>query len=135
MNRCLSSSRLLSSRLAPLLSVLVLVLVMALSACGRPKEEDCTKAVANIRNLYDTAGTNYGVSPRAAVRSCRGSATRESVQCMIAAKSVEELESCKGDFVDSLRGAMGDEAGGDEAGGDEAGGDEAGGDEAGQETE
>lgn len=82
-------------------------LVVAAGACTKPKAEDCEKAVANIRNLYGTATLTQGITPRAAVRSCRGSATRESVQCVIAAKSLEELEACTGGgaFLEAFKGA------------------------------
>lgn len=81
-------------------------LAVAMAACAKPKADDCEKAVANIRNLYGTATLTQGVTPQAAVRSCRGSATRASVQCIIAAKSVEDLEACTGggEFLEAFTG-------------------------------
>jgi outer membrane biosynthesis protein TonB len=76
------------------------------TACEKPKEEDCKRAVANIRNLYGTANFSQGVPPQAAVRSCRGSASKESVRCIIAAKTMEELGACTGggEFLDVMKG-------------------------------
>lgn len=87
--------------------VLIAWSAAALAACGKPKAEDCEKAVANIRSIYGTAGIDFGVSPEAAVRSCRGSANRASVQCMIAAKTMEDLRACEG-----FLGEEGEEQGG-----------------------
>lgn len=70
-----------------------------LAACAKDKAEDCKKAVANIREVYQTAGMDFGVSPEAAVRSCRGSASADSVRCMIEAKSMEDLRKCEGDAL------------------------------------
>jgi hypothetical protein len=76
------------------------------AGCAKPKEEDCKNAIANIRNLYGTAGFSQGTPPQAAVRSCRGSASREAVQCIIAAKSIQELQSCTGggEFLEAMKG-------------------------------
>jgi hypothetical protein len=76
------------------------------TACQKPQEEDCKRAVANIRNVYGTAQFSHGVPPQAAVRSCRGSATKESVRCIIAAKTVEDLGACTGggEFLDAMKG-------------------------------
>jgi hypothetical protein len=78
------------------LFVLIAWSAAALAACAKPKAEDCEKAVANIRAIYGTAGIDFGVSPEAAVRSCRGGTRRASVQCMINAKTMEDLRACEG---------------------------------------
>jgi hypothetical protein len=76
------------------------------TACQKPKEEDCKRAVANIRNVYGTAHFSQGVPPQAAVRSCRGSASKESVRCIIAAKTVADLGACTGggEFLEAMKG-------------------------------
>ena len=71
--------------------------ITTLAACGKPKAEECKKAIANIREVYRTAGMDFGVSPEAAVRSCRGSASNESVRCMLEAKTMEDLRECEGE--------------------------------------
>ena len=38
-----------------------------------------------------------GASPRKAIRSCQGNATRESVKCFLAAKDEAELQACTGE--------------------------------------
>ena len=85
--------------------VLVLSLGAMTSACDKPKEADCKKAVANIRQLYETQGHDFGVNPKAMIRSCRGSANRESVQCFIAAQSIADLHQCEGGKFDEMFGA------------------------------
>jgi hypothetical protein len=75
------------------------------TACEKPKEDDCKRAVDNIRKLYGTDSFAQGVPPQAAVRSCRGSATTESVRCIATAKSLEELNACTGDdeFLEAMK--------------------------------
>ncbi|HWN67534.1 MAG TPA: hypothetical protein VNM90_07830 [Haliangium sp.] len=77
------------------------------TACEKPKEEDCKRAVANIRNLFGTANFAQGMPPQAAVRSCRGSASTESVRCIIAATTLQELSTCTGggEFLEVMKGA------------------------------
>jgi hypothetical protein len=76
------------------MKALVLVLVVLAFGCNKPSEENCKKAVENMRELL---GTDNGVSSdtTAAVRSCKGGSTKASVDCAIAAKTVEDLEKCE----------------------------------------
>jgi hypothetical protein len=78
---------------------------LSLAGCAKPKDEDCKNAIANIRHLYGTAGYGQGTPPQAAVRSCRGSASREAVDCIIKAKTIQELESCAGggEFLEAMK--------------------------------
>jgi hypothetical protein len=87
-------------------AILVACATVFSTACEKPKEEDCKRAVANIRNLYGTANFSQGVPPQAAVRSCRGSASKESVRCIIAARTLEDLGACTGggEFLDAMKG-------------------------------
>jgi outer membrane biosynthesis protein TonB len=80
-------------------------LALGAAACAKPKDDDCKNAIANIRHLYGTANSAQGMSPQAAVRSCRGSASRESVDCIIKAKTIQELESCAGggEFLEAMK--------------------------------
>jgi len=80
-------------------------LALGAAACTKPKDDDCKSAIANIRHLYGTANSAQGMSPQAAVRSCRGSASRESVDCIIKSKTIQELESCAGggEFLEAMK--------------------------------
>ncbi len=91
-------------RLAALVGsvLMAMMLVLPLSACDKPKSADCKKAVDNIIKLYGTEGREYGVKPRAMVRSCRGSASRRSVKCFMNAKSVKELQGCEGGAFEKM---------------------------------
>ncbi|ACY17439.1 hypothetical protein [Haliangium ochraceum] len=82
------------------------LLLLPLGGCEtKLKEEDCRRAIANVRTLYGTANMQQGIQPEAAVRSCRGSASAETVECMANAKTMEELDNCKGDeFLEAMRG-------------------------------
>lgn len=80
-------------------------LSLGAAACAKPKDDDCKNAIANIRNLYGTANYAQGTPPQAAVRSCRGNASREAVQCITKAKTIQELESCAGgEFLEAMKG-------------------------------
>jgi hypothetical protein len=52
--------------------------------------------VENIRRLSNTERSEFGTDPSAAVRSCRANASKESVQCMIAARTQADLIACEG---------------------------------------
>ncbi len=86
----------MKSRFQMLILALASAATLLSVGCERPKEEDCKKAVANIRKLYGTSGLNHGIPPQAAVRSCQGSATIQSVRCVMIANSITELEACSG---------------------------------------
>lgn len=92
-----------------LAAALVVASALLWTGCDKPKEEDCKKAVENIRSLYETGTDNVGANPSAMIRSCRGSASPESVQCFIAAKSLDDLKNCEGDTFAKL--FEGDESG------------------------
>ena len=79
--------------------------------CNKPSEADCKKAVSNIRFLTGTTRDDFGVKPEAAIRSCRGNASKASVKCAIKATTLEELEQCEGGMAESLRGDGDDNSG------------------------
>ena len=72
--------------------ILCILLVAALglygAACDKPSEDDCKAAVARIRMLHGNENDDPSIE-RAAIRSCRGSASKDSVKCIINAKDVE----------------------------------------------
>ncbi len=78
----------------PLLALLALLALPLLSACNQPKEEDCRKAIANIDRI--AGRTADPAEEAAAVRKCRGSASKKAVQCWIAAQTQDDLERCEG---------------------------------------
>jgi hypothetical protein len=69
------------------------------AACGSPKpsEERCRLAVDNIRAVNRLEKADVGAKPDTMVRSCRANSTREAVECMISAKTVEDLQKCEGE--------------------------------------
>jgi hypothetical protein len=72
---------------------LAFVLSLVAAGCNKPSEEDCTKAIENMRKLM---GTSNGIDDLApAIRRCRSGSTKESVQCAGNAKSRAELVACK----------------------------------------
>lgn len=83
-----------------IMAALALALAFALpsAACDsrKPSEPACEQAVENIRRLTGLEKTDIGADPKAMVRSCRARSTRESVQCAIAAQTLEDLRACEG---------------------------------------
>lgn len=77
------------------LRVLSLLAVCALTACDKPSETDCKKAIANIRLLLGTDKMTEDTGQSAAwVRSCQGSAKKSSVKCAMEASTVDQLKRC-----------------------------------------
>jgi len=75
-----------------------LMIAMALAfmamSCEKPSEDDCRKAIANMRRLLGTDKATDANDMEAAVRSCRGNSHKKTVTCAIAAQSVDELKAC-----------------------------------------
>lgn len=84
-------------RVSGLLGATLLALLAA-TGCGSPKpdEERCTLAVENIRRINDLK-EEIGVKPETMIRSCVQHSTKDSVECMIAATTPEDLVKCEGD--------------------------------------
>ena len=61
-------------------------------ACDKPSEEDCRKAVANMRSIHGTENPTVNADPD--VRRCKGASSKKSVQCVIAAKTEADLAAC-----------------------------------------
>jgi hypothetical protein len=64
------------------------------SACDKPSEGDCRKAIDKIRTLTGTAKMEGATNVDAAIRACRGNGSKKSVQCAMDASSLEQLERC-----------------------------------------
>ena len=77
---------------------LILGLVVAagvLAACEKPAEEDCRKALSNVRALYKTDTVEAQSDTFAGdVRRCVGGSSKKAVECAMNAKTVPELEAC-----------------------------------------
>lgn len=80
-------------RRAALVSVAVGAL---LSGCNKPSEDNCRKALANIRHLLGTEHLSQAEqSVEGEVRRCRGGSKRASVDCAMKATTLDELRACK----------------------------------------
>ncbi len=73
---------------------LIAALVLG-SACSKPTEEDCRKALANMQTLLGTEFVSKNEDIQGEVRRCRGGSTKKSVDCAIAAKSLDDLRACE----------------------------------------
>ena len=74
---------------------LAFIAVMLLAgSCNKPSAGDCRKAIEKIRELTGTAKIEGTSDIEAAIRSCRGNASKKSVQCAMDASSLEQLERC-----------------------------------------
>jgi hypothetical protein len=74
-------------------TLLLATLLLSLSACDKPSEADCQKAVENISMLR--RGQPAGEESGAFVRKCRAQSSKEAVRCFIAAKTVADLDACE----------------------------------------
>jgi len=75
-------------------AALLVTVAALLSGCNKPSEAECRKAIANMRRLLDTDKVNVAGDVESAIRRCRGSSKKKSVQCATDAKSLEELGAC-----------------------------------------
>lgn len=72
----------------------VVLVVVGLGACDKPSEVDCRKAIANMQTLLGTDKLLATEDLQAAVRRCKGSSSKKSVQCAIDATSIDALDKC-----------------------------------------
>ncbi len=71
----------------------VLFALLMLTACDKPTSDDCRKAELNmqrLRHVEDQDAANL----EASVRRCRGGSSKDTVACVMAANTVEELNLC-----------------------------------------
>ncbi len=85
------------------LAATCLTALVALTGCHRPSEDECRKAILNIRKLHGSeGGTDQEIG--AAISACQGNATKKSVHCFADAKSLDELKNCEGNMYKQLYG-------------------------------
>jgi hypothetical protein len=77
------------------ITVLVLGLVFVLGACSRPSEEDCRRALRNVQKIRGLADSPNPPDPEPAVRTCRATASKDQVACLIAAKNDQDVAACQ----------------------------------------
>jgi|SRR6185436_17095702 len=70
----------------------VLGLLVLAGACDKPSEENCRKALTNMRKLLGTDNPTTDIGGD--VRACKGGSTKKTVECAINATSVEQLKAC-----------------------------------------
>ncbi len=75
---------------------LIAALVLG-TACSKPAEEDCRKALSNMQSLMGTEFVAKNQDMQGEVRRCRGGSSKQAVECAIAAKSLDDLRAC--DFM------------------------------------
>lgn len=80
------------TRLASL--VVALVTCTGLAACEKPTEDNCRKAIANMRRLMGTDNLRDTEGNEGEVRRCKGGSKRKAVECAIKATSLDELRGC-----------------------------------------
>ncbi len=73
----------------------VAALLLAAAGCSRPSTEDCRKAVLNLQRLHGLENNAQAPDPESAVRKCRATGSRETVACLIAAKTAAEGDACQ----------------------------------------
>lgn len=81
--------------IAPL--VLALSSLLVLGCKAKPSEKACAEAIQNMRHITGQDMSDVGAAPEVLIRSCRGNSSKESVECMRAAKTEEDLVRCEGE--------------------------------------
>jgi len=85
------------------LMLVVAALSLLGAACDKPSEDDCQAAVARIRKLHGNENDDVSIE-KAAVRSCQGSASKDSVKCIINAQDIKALQACEGGLYEKMYG-------------------------------
>ncbi len=67
-------------------------LVVLAGACDKPSEENCRKALANMRTVLGTEAA--AADAEGDVRRCKGGSSKKSVECAINATTREQLTAC-----------------------------------------
>lgn len=67
------------------------------TACNKPSDEDCRKALSNMQALLGTEYISKNSDVQGDVRRCKGGSSKEAVKCAIDAKTLDELKAC--DFM------------------------------------
>lgn len=75
-------------------TVVVLLFALGAGGCEKPSEENCRKALANVRTLYKTDNADQHNDVAGDVRRCVGGSSKKAVECAMNAKTLAELESC-----------------------------------------
>jgi len=70
----------------------VLGLLMLAGACDKPTEENCRKALANVRALLGTESPESDLAGD--IRRCKGGSSKKTVECAMNATSHEQLKAC-----------------------------------------
>ena len=76
--------------------MLVVVAIVAIG-CDKPTEDNCRKAISNMRSLLGTEALPSHTDITGEIRRCKGGSSRKSVECAMNATSIEQLEAC--DFM------------------------------------
>ena len=73
----------------------LLVLLLAVLGCeGRPSEDECKKAIANMQRIYKYDAASREAETMAFVRKCRARSSKANVTCLINANTDTEIEAC-----------------------------------------
>ncbi len=56
----------------------LVIAIASLAGCNKPAEEDCKKAIENMRKLMKTSSQATDLSPH--IRRCRSGSTNEAVE-------------------------------------------------------
>jgi hypothetical protein len=80
------------------LALVSLLFVGTMGCKAKPSEKDCKDAINNVRRINQQDSSDMGADPIAMIRSCRGSSSQKSVDCMIRAKTEADLQGCEGEI-------------------------------------
>ena len=77
--------------------VAVLVSLGLATACNKPSDASCRKAISNLRALIGTDSPTSNTDIEGDIRRCKGGSTKKAVDCAAKATSLDELRAC--DFM------------------------------------
>lgn len=83
---------------APIAIALALVFGASCDSCSKkPSEAECRAAIENVRNILGLQESTAAVEIDKAIRSCRGSSSKETARCLTRAKTEADLAACEGE--------------------------------------
>jgi hypothetical protein len=69
------------------------VLASSASCGGKPTDDECRQAIANMQRITNMSDQNLNIE--AEVRRCRSTASKATVSCLTAAKTEADLKGCE----------------------------------------
>lgn len=73
----------------------LILIAMLATACSKPSEENCRKALLNMQHLLGTDNMLETSNLDSEVRRCRGGSSKDAVECAMNATTLDQLKQCE----------------------------------------